>query len=513
MISPGLALALDVTTVDVAKMDGNAAGGEGLSPFEVICNLVIACVGCAICIFPKKMDDAGYLPAIPLLVLGCFCCRECGVLIADGCEMAERLKADGSQVSDYEAFALVSAGPSWKVFLAISKNGAMLGFIVVFMQFVTDSFASYLPADFRKEHPNAKPLIRFCVTLPLHLAMTQIKDLTALAKFNNLGVASVVTEVVALIVGALLHYANAESCDGRDSYDRWKAKQGSLVADLQQKNPCIWHEGMPDPGSEIDAMGSYMASAVFAFAVLSTIPNLRSQMTYASKAPSALTTGLIIVMVTYIVVMAVGYLGYGEGAPANFAEALANDFPAVGLIASTAILINSLISAPIFIICVIEAFENMGSSTLHTAYSLPNQGFRAALVVGLCFTGFVFTDIGSVISLISAVFCVCNNIFLPIFFFHSLRKKVSAAGLSLEPFPAWKKAFHAFIIIVGMFTMVFGVKGALATLMAVPSEEDVEKTAVKAANASAPVVKAAATAIEPAAKDAVKTIVRLLTPA
>jgi len=493
MVMPGCALALDSATMGAMKTDSNDAGGEGLSPFEVVCNLVIACVGCAICIFPKKMDDAGYIPAIPLLALGCICCRECGCLIAEGCEMAERLQADGSQVSDYEAFALVSAGPFWKVFLGISKNGAMLGFIVVFMQFVTDSFSSYLPADVREEHPNAKTLIRFCVTLPLHLAMTQIKDLTQLAKFNNLGVASVVTEVIALIVGALLHYFNATSCESRDSYDRWMAKEGSQEGDVTQKDPCIWHEGLPDPGGEINAMGSYMASAVFAFAVLSTIPNLRSQMTYADKCPSALTTGLIIVFSTYVAVMSIGYLGYGEGAPPNFAEALANDFPAVGLIASTAILINSLISAPIFIICVVEAFEKMGTSALHTAYSLPNQLVRASLVVGLCFTGFVFTDIGSVISLISAVFCVCNNIFLPIFFFHSLRGKLAATGLSLEPLPAWKKAFHAAITIVGLFTMVFGVMGALAAFAATPDAADAEETAVKAstgeqaANASAPV--------------------------
>jgi len=162
----------------------------------------------------------------------------------------------------------------------------------------------------------------------------------------------------------------------------------------------------------------------------------------------------------YVLVMVIGYYGYGEGAPNNLAEALATDFPFVGRVTSAAILVNCLISAPFFIYVIINSFENTGESSVHTSFTVPNIGFRVGLIITLCILGYLAPNIGALISLISAVFCVCNNIFLPIGFFYMVRKKL-AGYEQLEPLPGYKVLIHVMIVVFGLFTMIFGVKGAL----------------------------------------------------
>ena len=190
------------------------------------------------------------------------------------------------------------------------------------------------------------------------------------------------------------------------------------------------------------------------------------------------------VFVMYICVQIVGYIGYGEGTPGNLAEALAADFPLVGIITSTGILVNCLIAAPMFIYVILNSFENLGTSSLHTTGTAPNRIFRVALMAFLCVSGYLAPNIGAVISLVSAVFCVCNNIFLPLLFYYMVRKRHIASAIDTEPINVFKRAIHVITVVVGVLTMLFGVKGALASCSCSHSHSG-SQTATAAATAAA----------------------------
>merc|ERR1712146_608321 len=145
-------------------------------------------------------------------------------------------------------------------------------------------------------------------------------------------------------MGSMMRFMGAEWCEDEIPEEKKLAKLAALDTNFQQENACIAYEAWPDPGEEVDMIGSYMASAVFAFAVLSTIPSLRSQMAEPARMPSAVTRSLGIVFTAYASVMTVGYFGFGEGVAPDLASKLATDFPLIGRITSTAILGNCILS-------------------------------------------------------------------------------------------------------------------------------------------------------------------------
>ena len=100
-----------------------------------------------------------------------------------------------------------------------------------------------------------------------------------------------------------------------------------------------------------------LSTFVFSFAILGTVPSVRSQMQQPKDLPSALGKSFVITAIAYLFVMSIGYYGFGETVSANVSK----DLPGVwGITCSVAILINILLSAPIFMICVFSTIETLG---------------------------------------------------------------------------------------------------------------------------------------------------------
>jgi len=160
-------------------------------------------------------------------------------------------------------------------------------------------------------------------------------------------------------------------------------------------------------------------------------------------------------------VMTLGYLGFGSEAPDNVVVGFSAHYPVLGLIASIALIINVLISSPLYIFCVMSLFETSCSGRIWTPMTLPNIGFRIVLISTLCIIGSQLPYVTEIIGLVSSVFACCNNIFFPIIFHYGARQK----ALTTPRNPAWRTVKYVGAAIVGLCVLIFGVKGSLETLL------------------------------------------------
>eukprot|EP00927_Polykrikos_kofoidii_P007242 TRINITY_DN1295_c0_g1_i1.p1 TRINITY_DN1295_c0_g1~~TRINITY_DN1295_c0_g1_i1.p1 ORF type:complete len:510 (+),score=57.99 TRINITY_DN1295_c0_g1_i1:38-1531(+) len=417
---------------------------EGLTIGEAVTNLIIACVGAGVVVFPAVMRDTGYALGVPLLLVGAGCCIETGTLVSYACGYAERLaNADVGSTQTYGALAEAVGGAAMGIALKVSVSTAFTGFLIAFIQLSVDSIGSFFPGE---EEDKPFNVIRFCIAMPCFACLLMVKDLKQMARFQFVGVVAVFMECGGIIVGGLLNFARAPSCP-----------------DIL----CIKYKAGPAEGRFMEAVGGSISIFVFAYAVLGTLPGLRSQLAEPQAVPRTLTLGFGGTFILYFFVMVLGYVGFGQAVPANISKSITASNPFVGRTASLGILINVLASTPIFSCCIMNNFESLGSSAVFMPLTLENIVVRLLFVVALFVGNSYVHYLLEVIGLVSSVFCVTNNIFFPIAFYYALRRK-----LPNEPAqsPPYRWILHILIFLLGLIVLFYGVKSSWETL-----EEKMEK--------------------------------------
>eukprot|EP00929_Paragymnodinium_shiwhaense_P094397 TRINITY_DN5493_c0_g2_i3.p1 TRINITY_DN5493_c0_g2~~TRINITY_DN5493_c0_g2_i3.p1 ORF type:complete len:147 (-),score=15.66 TRINITY_DN5493_c0_g2_i3:263-703(-) len=108
-----------------------------------------------------------------------------------------------------------------------------------------------------------------------------------------------------------------------------------------------------------------------------------------------------------------------------------------------------------------SAFESTGTSPLHTPMTGPNCVLRIVFVISCGLISAVLPYVCEVIGLVSSCFGVLNNMFYPVAFMYALRK---TAGAKARHQAAWKPFLHGALILLGLFTMVFGIMGSYDSL-------------------------------------------------
>merc|ERR1719215_2532545 len=122
-----------------------------------------------------------------------------------------------------------------------------------------------------------------------------------------------------IIVGGILNFAGSPSCPAVS---------------------CIEYKAGPAEGKFMEAVGSSISIFVFAYAVLGTLPGLRSQLAEPQAVPRALTLGFGSTFILYFFVMVLGYVGFGQAMPDNISKSITASNRFVGRTASLGILIN-----------------------------------------------------------------------------------------------------------------------------------------------------------------------------
>merc|ERR1712232_1190523 len=172
---------------------------------------------------------------------------------------------------------------------------------------------------------------------------------------------------------------------------------------------------------------------------------------------------LLLILGVYLVVMGVGYCGYGNKAQDNVIVSISEDAPLIGKAAAVAIIVNLMVSTPIFLYCVFSAIQSTGDDRMRTALTAENIVLRIFIVLLCVLISYGLPFALEVIGLVSAIFGTMNNLFFPNIMYYMTRRK--NASTAPPQSPSGRYIVHIGVLIVGILCLVFGVKGALATLL------------------------------------------------
>eukprot|EP00438_Fugacium_kawagutii_P024524 Skav231375 [mRNA] locus=scaffold1586:781207:794861:- [translate_table: standard] len=247
---------------------------------------------------------------------------------------------------------------------------------------------------------------------PAFCLMALLRDLSQLSKYAWVGLVGMGVQLVGLVGGCLLG-----SFSGKKQSHSMMPPEGSV------------------PGMSLGSWrwaGITLSAFIFCFAILATVPSVRSQMREPSEMPLALRDAIGFTLILYEVIMVWGYFAYGEDVNENFTEDISESYPIFGILPSCGLFANVAITAPLFFYCFFSVLEATGNDQVRTPGSVPNTVARITLVLVLTFSGAVISGLLPLIGVFSSVFCVCNNIFFPILFYNRLRYKAAQPASVLD---------------------------------------------------------------------------------
>lgn len=97
------------------------------------------------------------------------------------------------------------------------------------------------------------------------------------------------------------------------------------------------------------------------------------------------------------------------------------------------------LTAPLFFYCINSVVEATGSDAIRTRGTPPNTVARLLVVQVMTFVSWKIPGVLSVVGVFSSVFCVCNNVWFPILFYHRVcsdaKRPVPSLGLAVNA--AW----------------------------------------------------------------------------
>jgi len=434
--------------------------GDGMSVGEATSNLVIALVGVAVTTFPAAISGVGFVAGPLLLIFSAAMISECGLLICQTCDIAER---DAGQkpgsLRSYEALASAVLGPMGQKVLLVTKNAVFLSSVALFATFLTDSFYTFVPG---RPYPLATKRdimlgLRFGVTLPLLIGLAMLKDMKQLARFASLGLLGMFMQIGGILLGCALNIFSADACEGADLLDKTVNCREYLP--YPEITPKMW----------ASRLGTVSSVFVFAFAVVATLPSVRSQLADPAKMPDVVRNSFGISLFVYLVVLLMGYLAFGQRSEPNIILNVAEHYPMLGNVPVVGLILNISFSIPIFVLCVVSVFEASGSKSIHTPLTPVNMLLRACVMVMLTLVSWKLPYITESIGVVSSVFCVINNMFVPLLAFSIASKSGAKPGFLMN-------VLHIVVLLFGLLVLYFGFTGSLHSMLDRIREDSAQPT-------------------------------------
>jgi len=210
----------------------------------------------------------------------------------------------------------------------------------------------------------------------------------------------------------------------------------------------------------------------YSFAVIVTVPTLRKQMKDESKTAPAAVFAYILSLFLLLPIMFLGYAGFADLSPENLIDGMRHNRPAhwwtynrpfetgeitiAGSFLDFVVTINILLTEAIYIPCTVMAIEASFPNLLRRG---PKWRGKAMRVGFLLLRFLVATSVDSFVAmsaLVSSMFCVCNNILIPIVAFHY----TGVAVVSMK-----RKLLHGAVFAFGIFIMIIGTTSACLALI------------------------------------------------
>jgi len=252
---------------------------------------------------------------------------------------------------------------------------------------------------------------------------------------------------------------------------------------------------LPGTDSNFLSIAGVASYTFYSFAVIVTVPSLRSQMKDPRKTVPATSAAYSICFLLFLPIMLLSYAGFGGYAPENLISGMRIERPAgwwahqspfevgrissAGALLSFVVVLNLMLTELIYLPCTIFAIDASCPQLFRHGPPWAPKVMRASYVI---FRFIAATSIESFVALstlISSLFCILNNVIFPVLAFHKLGvKQVSV----------WRKASHTIIVLYGMFVLILGSAASIQKLTASNDklmQEDALRSGLSEACASA----------------------------
>jgi len=296
----------------------------------------------------------------------------------------------------------------------------------------------------------------FVTPLLLHLGM--LKDLQAMAKIMPLGVFASLSSCLLICVKA------------------W------LDADIIQDNAPAsteLHSMWPD---EFSSLGTIMAVLFSAYSVMGTVPSIRGQMQDRKEFLNAFRLAISVVFVVYLMVMSIGYYGYGNYVEDNVVASMmhphvvkmehqtssnSEDHPKKGLsVLGTfmTLLVSTylFIGFSLFFACIIGTIQKLNLPYgLSEPMSPSNRALRACIIFAVSGIGLFIPHFREVMAIMSSICCSCNNVFFPLLFSRKLEMDLKEDYAELRT-SSTRRIGHVLILLLAFFCASLGLKDSVS---------------------------------------------------
>jgi amino acid permease len=436
------------------------ASDSGITKLEVILSLVTAIIGCGIVALPGLMKKAGWYLGPAIAVFTGFCFMEVGCFMHEAITRRDENPEVEEKIGSFDDFGHAAYGEVGVTMVKSVVTFMFFGYMIVYQVLIGNNISVLLPMD-TCDKPQVGVLM-FCIS-PILCGLGMLKDMAAIAKFMPIGAACAIGGCILICYGGL--------ADAQTRTDSWM--NGEEWTDNERLFN-FWPESF-------SALGTVIAVVFASYAVMGTVPTIRSEMRDQREFPSAFRIAICIVLGLYVAAMVCGYAAYGNFVKDNVVNSMAQypkdlveareaikegtsvftgpTSPYVGRIMALMVIINLILSFPVYFQCVIRSVERMSPEAGWATFgNSANVLLRVILILSATTIGALVPYFRDVLAILASVACSCNNILFPLFFAYKLNAGLVTMG------PA-KKVAHFAIISLALVCLVLGLIDAVGGLI------------------------------------------------
>eukprot|EP00437_Effrenium_voratum_P020054 CAMPEP_0181442480 /NCGR_PEP_ID=MMETSP1110-20121109/24050_1 /TAXON_ID=174948 /ORGANISM="Symbiodinium sp., Strain CCMP421" /LENGTH=486 /DNA_ID=CAMNT_0023566407 /DNA_START=56 /DNA_END=1513 /DNA_ORIENTATION=+ len=432
------------------------------------CNVILSITGTAVLGVSAQMKTFGWILTPVTLVLGMLLTSEMVHLVGVTSEALEL--RTGEEIQSYQDFAEASLGrPGWwlsAISSTLSLFGMIFGGLILEsgnMQ-ITSPITWHWPLGGDPSDGGRKWWAVLLTSTTLFYSYVDIGHL--LHNSAWIGVGLTLFCLVCVYAGTFAQFKNLDDFNS-DCATTWNQPYRSVGVNVGGEEPAF---------ESFLSLFSVFSYVMYAFAIVVTLPTLRSTMQDRSQLTPMCIIAFTVVSMEFLVIMFAYYWVFGNLGPENIIDGMRNGrdellpgwwatvdpwgvgHPSwLGQALGWGITLHLLCSDAIYVPVTVVSVEALLPK--HIA-AKRRVRFAVRLFVSLLrlLVAALIKDFVKMTNLTSAACVTMNNLILPIFAFHIAGPAVNAGPV--------RRVVHIFILALGAFSMVFGTIGAIHDLWA-----------------------------------------------
>lgn len=429
------------------KVPGTAE--TALTPTGAALTLITLVVGAGVISLPAAVGGAGVVVGFGLIIF-------CGIIAIDSgrilCNAADIADDSGHEIRSFEDIGYAAAGNVGKGVTIICMQLMYFGIACIFILLIGQYLGLIVDTAAQKNAELCEgifPLLMklngstfggwMTVAAAVVIPTLFMWDMTAVSKFAPAGIAGAVGVIFCILVGSIVHIAQG----------------GGFDPD---------HKTMISPPS-IASVSSIFCKAVFSYAGVSAVPAMRYEMAEKDKLKKSVVVAMTAVTTIYVVTCIPAILAFGQPSGTLLAD-VAKVFLYIG---SASVVIHVIVALPIVLniffntcgLTILPFMEKMGVASL---------GVRFAVLFLAYLVPMVFSQLGGLIDLVSAITIVATMIFLPIVFhFLLVAQKEGSFSKAITKIGILQLVWQVIMLLMGAVAVVEGIKSGFDELQAKPN--------------------------------------------